>query len=243
VSRPTSWQRLGAVELLPEQHNFFRARGFLRLEQAVAAAHLKSLQTHVASNLSRHGINPSGRGIPRSISELPVFQQIGKLSQLIKAPDAALSVVPPPLARKIATLAAARVTTTQTQFLVSPPKQGDWSLDKLNWHTDLSSTPGKTPGIQAFLIVQDLDSRGGATLALAGSHLHMGNDVTSARVRDALRKGHAGEDTLGELNLSVVEFCGRAGDVYVMDMRLLHTPSVNTSQRLRVVATVRLFFG
>jgi hypothetical protein len=32
---------------------------------------------------------------------------------------------------------------------------------------------------------------------------------------------------------------GRAGDVYLMDMRLLHTPSINSTNKVRMMATVR----
>ncbi len=76
---------------------------------------------------------------------------------------------------------------------------------------------------------------------LAGSHLQMGKAQAATRIRDALGKGREGLSTLRELDLSIVEFSGKAGDVYLMDMRVLHTPSVNTSGRLRVVATVRFF--
>ena len=32
---------------------------------------------------------------------------------------------------------------------------------------------------------------------------------------------------------------GRAGDVFLMDMRVLHTPSVNLSSHIRMMATTR----
>jgi hypothetical protein len=233
---------IGTLKLTPQQRTFFRERGYLRLERAMTREHLRAVQAYVADNLSRNGINASGKGVPRSISDLPVFQQIGKLSQLIKPPDVPQKLVPSGLLATIESLAASRITSAQTQFLISPSKQGDWSLTKLNWHTDISSPAGAAiPGIQAFIIVRDVESRGGATLALAGSHLQMGNEKTSSRIREALRNGSDGEGALRDLNLAVVEFCGRAGDVYLMDMRMLHTPSINTSNRLRIVVTVRWF--
>lgn len=41
------------------------------------------------------------------------------------------------------------------------------------------------------------------------------------------------------LSLRLVEMCGRAGDVYLMDMRVLHTPSANAAARPRLMATTR----
>jgi hypothetical protein len=35
---------------------------------------------------------------------------------------------------------------------------------------------------------------------------------------------------------------GRAGDVFLMDMRALHTPSVNSTTHMRMMATCRFFF-
>jgi ectoine hydroxylase-related dioxygenase (phytanoyl-CoA dioxygenase family) len=37
--------------------------------------------------------------------------------------------------------------------------------------------------------------------------------------------------------------CGRAGDVFLMDMRVLHTPSVNATKQPRMMATTRCIFG
>lgn len=232
---------MGTSEPSSEQHRSFRERGYLRLEQAVPKAQLRSLQKRITDDLGRRGIGSSGRGIPRSIYELPVFQQIGKVSQLVNIPDLDAQVIPTSVADTVNSLATTRVLSRQSQLLISPPKQGDWNLDRLNWHTDVSSHEATIPGIQAFVLVDDVEERGGATLILSGSHLQTNHVQASSRIRDALRKGGEGEATLRELNLSIVELSGKSGDVYLMDMRVLHTPSVNTSKRMRIVATVRYF--
>ena len=41
------------------------------------------------------------------------------------------------------------------------------------------------------------------------------------------------------LNVEIIEMSGRAGDVFLMDMRVLHTPSVNSSKNWRMMATCR----
>src|SRR5690606_17533481 len=115
-------------------------------------------------------------------------------------------------------------------------------LDGLNWHTDVAGDKVQIPGIQVFIVIHDLQAHGGATLILAGSHLHAKNPDTNARIRDALRNGREGDATLHELKLSLVELTGKSGDAYVMDMRVLHTPSINTRSQMRAVATVRYFF-
>lgn len=202
------------------------------------------MRERILSELSRHGINASGRGVPRSIVELPVFQQIARLSQLVNVPDLSAKVILPHITDVIEALAQTKVSSSQSQLLLSPPNQGAWRLDGLNWHTDISSSDQKKiPGIQAFVIVDDLERHGGATLLLSGSHRLANDAQANARVRDALRGGQEGETALRQHDLSVVELSGRAGDVYLVDMRVLHTPSVNASKRLRLVATARFFLA
>jgi len=39
--------------------------------------------------------------------------------------------------------------------------------------------------------------------------------------------------------ITLVEMSGQADDVFLMDMRLLHTPPINATDRLRMMATCR----
>jgi hypothetical protein len=51
------------------------------------------------------------------------------------------------------------------------------------------------------------------------------------------------ERDLRELGITIVEMSGRAGDLYLMDMRLLHTPSINSTKNIRMMATTRVFLN
>ncbi|MNW05772.1 hypothetical protein D3C71_2020730 [compost metagenome] len=44
---------------------------------------------------------------------------------------------------------------------------------------------------------------------------------------------------LSASDTEIIEMSGRAGDVFLMDMRVLHTPSVNSTSRIRMMATTR----
>lgn len=230
-----------ARNLTSSQRKHFQERGYLRLEQAVPPSLLRSVQRRIIDDLARRGIDSSGRGLPKTLRALPVFQQIGKLSQFVSVPDLEAAIVPPDVEEMVRALGTTRVTSKQSQLLLSPPQQGNWRLDGLNWHTDVSANSALIPGIQVFVLINDVGQHGGATLVLAGSHLHANDAQMNSRIRDALRKGGDGEATVNDLGLSIVELAGNSGDVYLMDMRVLHTPSVNTSQRMRVVGTVRYF--
>lgn len=47
---------------------------------------------------------------------------------------------------------------------------------------------------------------------------------------------------MGPLPVSLVEMAGQAGDLFLMDMRVLHTPTLNTRSQPRLMATGR-FMG
>lgn len=229
------------MPLSPQQRRYFDERGYLLLEHAISRVQLRALQTRIAENLSHQGIAMSSRSVPPAMKQLPIFQQIGKLSELASRRGLDALPVLSTVAPTVEELARCKVTSHQAMLLISPPRQGSWSLEGLNWHTDVPSTGHHPSGIQAFVLVRDLKHHAGATLVLAGSHLRQGDDRARSRVRAAVSQGRVDEARLRELGLSIVELSGRAGDIYLMDMRALHTPSTNASDDWRVVVTVRFF--
>lgn len=119
-----------------------------------------------------------------------------------------------------------------------PPAQGAWTLEGLNWHVDIAENQrARIKGIQAFFLIDDVVPHGGATLALAGSHrIGVQRTPAAAQLRGLLRNPLDLERRLHELGITIVEMSGRAGDVFMMDMRLLHTPSVNATKNMRMMA-------
>jgi ectoine hydroxylase-related dioxygenase (phytanoyl-CoA dioxygenase family) len=119
--------------------------------------------------------------------------------------------------------------TGHPQLLLSLPHKKPWSLDELNWHTDVTiPEEDRCPGVQAFVLLADLAPKGGATLALRGSHLlKYGRPRVSA---DEFMRADPSR---------VVEMSGSAGDVYFMDLRVLHSPSVNAGRGVRMMVTER----
>lgn len=229
--------------MTPEQRSFFRERGYLFLRGALTKGQVRPIKDHILDELKRQKIWSSGKSLSASVKEMPAFQQIAKLSGSIKQHDLQARLVTQDMLSAIASLAEARVVPAQSQLLISLPDQGGWTLNGLNWHTDISSShPNRPPGIQAFVLIDDVKAKGGATLALAGSHLPE-SQRESSRIREMLRRCGDMESELRSGNLSVVEMSGQAGDAYLMDMRLLHTPSINSTRHVRMMATVRYFLA
>jgi hypothetical protein len=227
--------------MTPEQKSHFQERGCLLLKGALARSRAEPLRSHVLAELKRLKIWSAGKTLSAPMKTLPPFQQINRISEHLKEHELARKIIDDELRADIAVLLESPVQSArgQGQFLVSLPNQGDWTLRGLNWHTDVSAATSRIPGVQVFALIDDVQPRGGATLAIAGSHRLAGQPRVSQSVREALRGGDDPGHELQKHGLSIIEMSGTAGDVYLMDMRVLHTPSINATKRVRMMVTVR----
>jgi len=218
----------------------FAASGYVALRGFHSKARLAGLRSQISDDVAHLAANA---GAWKSLRRLPAFQQVTRLSSLVRIRDLHQTVANAELNSLVAHLAGKPFPLAQdAQLLLSPPNQGAWKLDALNWHVDgTSKQQDQVPGVQAFFLLDDVAPHGGATLALAGSHLHRPRVVARAvtDLRQVLRTSTDLKHDLQRLNVEIVEMSGRAGDVFLMDMRVLHTPSVNSSKNLRMMATCR----
>jgi ectoine hydroxylase-related dioxygenase (phytanoyl-CoA dioxygenase family) len=134
------------------------------------------------------------------------------------------------------------------QLLATPPNAAAWSLPS-GWHVDVPRlASGRSPGLQVFVLLDDVAPGGGGTVAIAGAHRLL-NDRGFLTIRD-VRKRLSAEpffgdplrpalSHVGDVRLELVEMAGAAGDVYAMDLRVLHSAAVNASERPRLMATHR----
>jgi len=229
--------------MTPEQSAFFRATGYIFLKAALGKDFARTAKTHILGELKKQNIWASGKTLSARLRDMPPFQQITQLGQRIKYPGLQVRMATPGMLEKMEALAGTTlIPANDAQLLLSLPNQGKWTLDALDWHVDVASAgPDSSPGIQVFAILDDLAPQGGATLALAGSHKL---DRTKPAIRDfqkKLKRSATRDMTVDGMDLSVLEMTGQAGDVYLMDMRLLHTPSINATKRPRMMATARYF--
>ena len=136
----------------------------------------------------------------------------------------------------------------------------EWFLPSTIWHIDLPRFAGcDEPGYQMFTFLAPVQPRCGGTLVVAGSH-RVGNPSTgvlrSKRVKGVLKRYDTFADllstksknrerlletseTVDGVEVQVVEFTGEPGDVWLMDMRLLHTLAPNPSPAPRLMVTQR----
>lgn len=141
------------------------------------------------------------------------------------------------------------------QVLFTLPNVATWRVPAEGWHSDSPRlASGRSAGVQMFTFLDPVEPRGGGPLAVAGSHrlLNEGRSIRPAEFTRLLRRapffanllsGSADPQQLagrvGEVPLSVVEMTGRPGDVWLMDLRVLHASAPNAGSRPRVMLTFR----
>ncbi len=240
------------MALTEADQKVFLERGVLRLPGVSPKNSVSRVRESILSELARLNIWSGGRPSPSAakIRDLPVFQQTGHLSQAIR-PTPELDLLISEAVRADAhALAEARLKPSHAhpQLLISLPHKDAEPLDQLGWHLDLKLPKrDEIPGVQVFVLIDDVKPGGGATLALAGSqrlhYIEHGKNAHAILLENAdftsSPEKFLKPQPVRGIEVEIVEMSGRAGDVYLMDLRVLHSPSVNASKNVRMMATMR----
>jgi hypothetical protein len=113
-----------------------------------------------------------------------------------------------------------------------PCADAAWSVCDGAWHVDEPTQPAQPRGwaLLGFALVDLVEPGGGATAMIAGSHRRLGALADRLGTTVATAEALA----LPRDDWRVVELCGDAGDVVLMDPRCLHTITANVSPRPRL---------
>lgn len=232
-------------------HGLFRRQGFLSSKKLATARSL------IFEHLERAGIwrdgrwrfeqiaPDSGMAMIKPLNRHPAIVALASGETLSAANELVGGQLPP--------------MDVQPGLLFTLPNATTWTLPHQNWHVDFPRLPESgAPGVQIFAILERVEAGGGGTLAVMGSHrlINEGVRISSADLRKRLKRevyfselmskamgdrmrflheiGH-----VGDVELKVVEMTGEPGDVYFMDLRVLHTISPNTLQVPRIMLTER----
>ena len=245
--------------LSAEQHRCFSHRGLVHLEGLLPADKVSAACAATRRVFDEAAANVDGSARPA----VPPKLKLRRASE--SGPVRGLFTVE--LMDTIVELAGGRSVRpmgNRGQYLVTMPNADEWSVPPTIWHVDLPRLPSNClVGIQVFTFLSDVVPGGGGTLVVAGSHrlLNNGSRVRSRNIKNRLRRlpyfrelmsresvdrerfltepGTAQDPDEGDVSLQVVELCGQPGDVYLTDMRLLHTLAPNATNEPRVMLTHR----
>jgi hypothetical protein len=259
----------GPSTLTPEQLDEFERRGVLRLPGFFSVDRVRQAREHVQRRLARSGLWKNGAWCLEAVPR-PQWPATGlKTSKAIgnRHPDVEALLEEPTLCSAVDALlgggcAFDRTVHRRPQVLFTLPNSDVWTVPA-GWHVDIPRlASGKRPGVQLFTFLDRVETRGGGTLVIAGSHRllnekrfmrmkelrhllcredyfrNLYSEAPPASAQDRARLLHE-SGLVGNVVVEVVELTGAPGDAYFTDLRVLHAIAPNATDRPRIMATHR----
>jgi hypothetical protein len=207
------------MKLSQQNQNEFHLTGITALRSFIPTRKVDAARSRLLEDLRRLNLFVDGKWQSKKISGISPFQVSNGIGQKLSHFVEYEQLIPDHMDETLRAIAGEDMTfeSTRPQMLVTPPQKEPWVLPTIGWHVDVS-TRSVLPGMQVFVLLDELAPKGGATLALKASHLN--------------------RELIPEAG-TVLEMSGKAGDVFVMDMRVLHTPSINATKKARLMMTCR----
>jgi hypothetical protein len=251
------------MELSPSQRQTFAERGLLRLDELIPDEVVAPARALVLQVLEREGVWRAGAWV----AEPADWVEKTRLFRMLKGPaksPAFKSLQTADLLDAVNQLVDGRAVQparSHPQLLFTPPGGSAWTVPHKVWHLDVPRL-GEVglPGVQMFSFLDTVAPGAGGTLLVAGSHrlLNDRGRIRSKDVKSRLKQEpyfrelfHPREGDpyrllaepghVGDVELQVVELHGDPGDVYLTDLRLLHTLAPNASRTPRLMVTQRYF--
>jgi hypothetical protein len=240
----------------------FAARGLIKCSDFLPAEQLTTARRVIFQHLERHGIAQDGAWRPAEQLPSAGLFDAKPLVRLLNRHQAIIDLVGGKTAAAASALVGGQPSFSMSLspgLLFTLPAAGVWTVPHQNWHQDIPRLPEDgPPGVQIFAMLDSVEPGGGGTLAVTGSHrlLNEGVRISSSDLRKRLKREpyfaalmsdgtadrmrfmrEAGQ--VGDVELQVVEMTGEPGDVYFMDMRLLHNVAPNTRRIPRLMLTER----
>jgi ectoine hydroxylase-related dioxygenase (phytanoyl-CoA dioxygenase family) len=245
------------------QQESFAERGLIRMDRLIPDAKVAPVRELVLRVLEEEGFWRDGTWVGPATADWSLRTRLMRsLKDRTKRSAAYKDLVTEGLLEAVNLLVggrAVRPMTNRPQVLFTPPNAASWTVPHKIWHLDVPRLGGVgLPGVQMFSFLNTVAPGTGGTLVVAGSHrlLNDGGRISSKDVKRRLRReAYFGEllkpgegdrqrfldepGRVGDVELQVVELHGEPGDVFLTDLRLLHTLAPNASRVPRLMVTQR----
>lgn len=241
----------------------FHQQGVLRLERLIPTDKVAPARQAMRNRMERAGIWKDGAWQVEHLREAPINEG-ARFGRKLKGCPEFDNLVSDEIPDVVSMLLNGQPTFTGMdvpQPLFTLPNADTWDVPHMAWHLDAPRLPDwGIPGVQIFTFLDSVAPTGGGTLVVAGSHRLL-NESERIRSKDVKRRlkdvpyfrdlmssdtpnrqrfmqqvGHC-----GDVELRVVELHGEPGDVYFVDLRMLHAAAPNATSIPRVMLTRRFF--
>ena len=244
------------------EHERFALHGLIKRSGFLPPAQLARAREVIFQQFEREGVWKDGQWhltrqefIPGLAAGMALVKPLNRHPAIIDLADGVTLAA----AGEFAAARPVYPMTLHPALLCTFPNASTWSLPHQSWHLDLPRlAESGLPGVQMFAILDDVEPEGGATLAVTGSHRLLNDDgrISSSDLRKRLKREPYFAELMsgkpidrsrlmrepgrvGDVEVSVVEMTGEAGDVYFMDLRMLHNIAPNARSKPRLMLTQR----
>lgn len=243
--------------LTQHQKETFKAKGLIHLEGFLSPDKVAAAQEFIFGLAEKEGIWRKGVWQLEQMPDRPKFTKPMRKAELN-------TLMTPELLAVINILvdgqAVEDTSLMKPSLLFTPPQETEWTVPARAWHLDMARLPtAGLSGVQVFTFLDTVVPSGGGTLVVTGSHRLLnttGKFIRSKDVKELLKKEAYFHDLMskdipnrdrflttpsqvGDIALQVAEISGEPGDIFLMDIRLLHTGSPNTARIPRLMVTER----
>ena len=245
------------------QREAFAERGLIRLDKLIPEATVAPARDLALRALEQQDVWRGGTWLGDVAADGSLCSRLLRsVKHRTKDSAAYKNLVTAPLLEAVRALVDGQdvhAMTDRPQVLFTPPNATHWKVPHRVWHLDMPrSGEVGLPGVQMFSFLDTVAPGSGGTLVVAGSHrlLNDRGRISSKKVKALLKREpyfrnllmpregdrrHFLEEPghVGDVELQVVELHGETGDVFLMDMRALHTLAPNASRVPRLMVTQR----
>ena len=241
----------------------FHDRGVLYLEQLISATKVRPARRAIQQRMEHAGIWKNGTWSVDHLRNAPLNEG-ATFSRKLKGCREFDDLVAGEIPEIVSHLLDGQDTFTGMavpQPLFTLPNAESWTVPYDSWHLDAPRLPNwDIPGVQIFTFLDSVAPGGGGTVVVAGSHrlLNESERIRSKDVKKRLKDVPYFRDLMssqtrdrqrfiqevgyyGDIELQVIELHGEPGDVYFVDLRVLHAPAPNATSIPRAMLTRRYF--
>ncbi len=241
-----------------QQKQLFNDVGIIKLKDFLPLDYVQMIQNVFYSEFSAVGLFKNGEWFLESISMKDIKKILKKVKSKILFSKFLLEEKTRQAISELLNEDKALSISKSAGILFTLPNADEWEVPSEAWHVDIPRLPYEgSLGIQVFSFIESVEPHSGATLAIKGSHkLFRKDKLSSKKLRNKLVKFPYFKKLMSKefkdrswftvnkgkilgRDVELIELFGNIGDIYLMDVRLLHSVAPNPNRNPRIMVAQR----
>lgn len=241
-----------------EQKQLFKDVGIIKLKDFLPLDYIQMIQNVFYREFDEVGLFKNGEWFLEGISMNDIKERIKKIKNKKIVSNFLLEEKTRKVICELLNEDEALSMSKSADILFTLPNANKWEVPSDAWHVDIPRLPYEgSLGIQVFSFIESLEPHSGGTLAIKGSHnLFHTDKLSSKKLRNKLVKFPYFKNLMSKefkdrswftvnkgnvlgRDVELIELFGNIGDIYIMDVRILHSVAPNPRPNPRIMVAQR----